>query len=99
MPKSWKSYITWNLAHALAQNYKVAVVNIDKNSSANAYFGTVENENLPLDNIENKSIKQILEEGIPITKNLTIFTGKFGEQAELNRTILSQHICNTFRRI
>lgn len=89
---SGKSYITWNLAHALAQNYKVAVVNIDRCSSANAYFGTVDNKNLPLDNIENKSIKQVLEEGISINKNLTLFTGKFGEQAELNRNVLPQLI-------
>ena len=84
-----KTYLTWNLAYALAESYKVAVISIDKNSSANAYFGIIDEDiSYPLDNIENKSIREIAEEGIQITKNLTLYTGKFGEKAELLRNTL-----------
>ncbi|WP_315069295.1 hypothetical protein [uncultured Clostridium sp.] len=88
-----KSYISWNLAHALSQNYNVSLVNIDNCSSANRLFD-IENENAPLQDIEknNKSVRQILDEGIPINKNLTVYTGKFGERVEFKRNMLMQLI-------
>lgn len=87
-----KSYVTWNLSHALSEHYKVAVICIDNSSSASAYFGIDDNENAPLHDIENKSIKQIAEEGVYINKNLVVYTNKFGERAELRRNTLSQLI-------
>ncbi|UYZ39113.1 hypothetical protein OD350_29000 (plasmid) [Clostridium beijerinckii] len=85
-----KSFISWNLAHALSQNYKVALINIDDYSSACALCGIVESGEASLYDIENKSFKQIVQEGVAVSKNLTVYSGKFGERAELRRNTLMQ---------
>lgn len=87
-----KSYVAWNFSHALSENYKVSLINIDDSSSANAFFGIDSGYDAPLQDIENKAIKQIIDEGVKINKNLTVYSGKIGERAELKRNVLTQLI-------
>lgn len=88
---SGKSYLSWNLAHALSKNYKVAVVCIDEFSMLNSYFGTID-DYAALEDIDEKDVKVIVEKGVPITEKITLYTGDFGNKAKINRTMFNQLI-------
>ncbi|MBQ3423555.1 MAG: hypothetical protein IJH34_18280, partial [Romboutsia sp.] len=88
---SGKSYLSWNLAHALSENYKVAVICVDTFSMCNALFGTVD-EPAALSDLEHKSVKEIIESGIFINEKITLYSGEFGIRSEVNKTILSKLI-------
>lgn len=92
---SGKSFLSWNLAYALSTNYKVAVICIDDFSMANSYFGTVD-EDAALSEIEEKNVQQIVEGGIPITDKITLYTGKFGSKAQINKTMINQLISTIY---
>lgn len=86
-----KSYLAWNLAYALSENYKVAIINIDRYSMCNSLFGTIDRE-VALSDIEHKSIKDIVGDGIIINENITLYSGQFGTRSDINKTMLSQLI-------
>lgn len=88
---SGKSYLSWNLAHALSKNYKVAVVCIDDFSMANSYFGTIDDYSA-LEDSEEKNVKEIVEEGVQVTEKITLYTGEFGTKAKINRNMFNQLI-------
>lgn len=81
-----KSYLSWNLAHALSKYYKVAYVNIDTYCSASDYFG-INVPNMPLHNIEKKTLKDVISEGYQTNSNLVVYTGKPGETPNIRNDI------------
>ena len=81
-----KTFLSWNLAHALSKNYKVAFVNIDSCSSANSYFG-IDSEVIPFKNMDKKLLRDVVEEGYRVNKNLTVYTGEFGTRPYLRNDI------------
>ncbi len=84
-----KSYLSWNLAHALSKMYKVAYINIDESNTASCYFGIDEDrEYLPFNDIDRKNLKDIVEEGYRVNKNLIVYTGSFGVKINIKNEVL-----------
>lgn len=85
-----KSFIGWNLAHALAmQGYKTAYVNTDSCNSANFYFG-IEDDEPTFENIRNKNLQDLVDSGYIINDNLIIYTGEFGKTSAVSKEVFSK---------
>ena len=85
-----KSFLSWNLAHAFAsRGQKVAYICLDRCNSAVEYFDLHGYES-PFKNLTKKRIEDVLEEGININKNLTVFTGEFGKPVYLSNDVFTK---------
>ncbi len=87
-----KSYIGWNLAHALAeQGYKIAYINIDSCNSSNFFFG-IEDDDPSFENIisKNKNLQNLVDSGYVVNDRLVIYTGEFGKPSCVNKEVFSQ---------
>ncbi len=84
---SGKTYLGWNLAYALSRIYKVALINIDTNNSANCYFG-IEKDNLAFKDLGRKNLKEVIDDGYKVNKNLTVYTGEFGVKTHIKTDVL-----------
>lgn len=89
-----KSYIGWNLSHALEQQgYKIAYVNTDLYNSSNFFFG-LDDDEPPFENIvsKNKNLQNIIDGGSIVNDNLVVYTGEFGKQSSINKEIFSKFL-------
>lgn len=91
-----KTYLSWNLSYALSKQYKVALINIDNSSSANCFFG-IDQEDMALQNSHKKTLKEIIDEGYRINKNLIVYTGEFGIRSYIKNEVLFK-VINQLRR-
>lgn len=82
-----KSFLSWNIAYALSRHYKVAYVNIDSFCSANSFFGIEKKDCIPLKDIESKTLRDLVNEGYEVNKNLTVYTGEFGVKPYLKNDV------------
>lgn len=85
-----KSFIGWNLAHALArQGYKTAYINNDSCNSSNFYFG-IEDDEPTFENIRDKNLQDLVDSGYIINDNLIIYTGEFGKNSAISKEVFSK---------
>lgn len=80
-----KSFISWNLAYALAErDYSVALINIDRCNSSTIFFGIEDEKNIAFKNLSSKTLKDITKSCYMPNDNLKVYTGKFGSKTYLD---------------
>lgn len=81
-----KSYLSWNLAHALAdRGYEVAVINLDNGYSANRYYYMDEDDNRAFKDIDSKDAEEIYKNFYQFKHNIKVYTGSLCSKEKIDK--------------